>query len=247
MAMIRALLIEDEPNARLILRRMLAHYANIQVVGESGSLRGARSLLARGNYNLVFLDIRLADGSGFDLVPLVRRHARIIFVTAHDEHALRAFEVNALDYLTKPLASWRLAESLRRFTGQAPELQPGAARPLADDDLALLPAGDHQRFASLRQIVLIEAHGNYSLVRLADGGREMVRRGLKAWVELLPAGTFLRVHRTAVVNLAHATGYRRNGPKSVSLHLSHLRRPVPVSREQWAAVQRLRPDLPRER
>src|SRR3954464_12079964 len=97
----RALLIEDEPAARTLLRRMLGKHPGITIVGEAGSITAARHLLERDHYELVFLDIQLDGGSGFDLVPHVRREARIIFVTAHDQHALRAFEVNALDYLTK--------------------------------------------------------------------------------------------------------------------------------------------------
>ena len=87
--MFRALLIEDEAAARAIMHHMLAAHPQVRVVGEAGSVTAARRLLARDNYDLVFLDIQLVGGSGFDLVPFVRREARVIFVTAHDQHALR--------------------------------------------------------------------------------------------------------------------------------------------------------------
>src|SRR5689334_4894881 len=93
-ATVRALIIDDEPPARSVLRMLLAAHANVEVVGEAGTLRTARELLATLDYTLVFLDIQLRGGTGFDLVPQVRAGAAIIFVTAHDEHALRAFEVN---------------------------------------------------------------------------------------------------------------------------------------------------------
>ena len=245
--MFRALLIEDEAAARAIMRRLLAAHPNISIVGETGSLTEARTLLARSNYELVFLDIQLDGGSGFDLVPQVRREARIIFVTAHDQHALRAFEVNALDYLTKPLRSWRLAESLQRLTARSPAHRPPATPPLTAGDMVHLHSGAHQRLVAVEDIVLIEAQENYSLVRLADGSRELVRRTLKRWGSLLPAAGFLRVHRTAVVNLPRVTGYRRDGPKSVSVHLAGLRRWVPVGRGQWREVQRRLPALRREK
>lgn len=245
--MIRTLLIEDEPASRAILRRMLAAHPEIRLAGEAASLPAARTLLARDDYDLVFLDIQLVDGSGFDLVPHVRREARIIFVTAHNQHALRAFEVNALDYLTKPVSSWRLAESLRRLTVRPAEAPPPAAPLLGDEDLVLLKSGAHQRLVAVHDIIAVETQENYSLVRLADGSRELVRRSLQDWVARLPARCFLRVHRTALVNLKCVTGYRRTGPKCVSLHVAGLRRLVPVSRERWAGVQRRLPALPREK
>ncbi|MDI1248139.1 MAG: LytTR family DNA-binding domain-containing protein [Lacunisphaera sp.] len=245
--MIRTLLIEDEPASRAILRRMLAAHPDIRLAGEAASLPAARTLLARDNYDLVFLDIQLVGGSGFDLVPLVRREARIIFVTAHNQHALRAFEVNALDYLTKPVRAWRLADSLRRLTARPAEPHPATTSPLADEDLVLLKSGAHQRLVAVHDIIAVETQENYSLVRLADGSRELVRRSLQDWVARLPARCFLRVHRTTLVNLKQVTGYRRTAPKSVSLHVAGLRRLVPVSRDRWAEVQRRLPALPHEK
>ena len=107
--MIRTLLIEDDLAARKIQHRMLVAHPMVQIVGEAGTVRGARTLLARGNYDLVFLDIQLVGGNGFDLIPHVRREARVIFLTGHNQHAVRAFAVNALDYLIKPVVrhGWR--------------------------------------------------------------------------------------------------------------------------------------------
>lgn len=244
--MIRTLLIDDEPTARALLRRMLAKHPQVTVAGEAGSLPAARILLARDNYDLVFLDVQLEDGSGFDLMPAVRREARVIFVTAHDEHALRAFEVNALDYLTKPLRAWRLSESLSRLTSRPPASHPPAPEPLVDEDFVLLQSGAHQRLVAVHDIIAIETQENYSLVRLADGSKELVRRSLKDWVARLPATRFLRVHRSTLVNLQRVTGYRGPGPKSVTLRVDGLRRLVSVSRDHWAGVRRRLPALARE-
>ncbi len=223
---------------------MLAKHPHVTVVGEAGSVPAARLLLKREHYDLVFLDIQLEGGSGFDLVPDVHRGARIIFVTAHDKHALRAFEVNALDFLTKPLRTWRLAESLGRLIARPVETRPPAAAALAAEDLVLLATSGHQRLVPVHEIVAIETQENYSLVRLADGSKELVRRTLKSWVARLPASGFVRVHRSTLVNLRCVTGYRRDGPKSVSLHVTGLRRFIPVGRDHWPAVQRALPGLP---
>lgn len=244
--MIRTLLIEDDRFARRIHRKMLAVHPEVRVVGEAVSVTAARVLLARDDYDLVFLDIQLVGGSGFDLMADIRRGARVIFLTAHSQHALRAFELNALDYLLKPVQASRLAESLRRLSLRPVEAPSPAPAPLRTEDSVLLRSTKHRRLVPLRNILVIEAQENYSLVQLADGSRELVRRSLKAWTALLPAEAFLRVYRTALVNLAHVTGFHRSGPKAFLLRLTGLRRLVPVSRERWREVQRRLPDLRRE-
>src|SRR5690349_1361123 len=117
--MYRALIIDDELAAREELRSLLAEHPAVVITGEAGTMNNARALLAAGDYDLVFLDIQLLGGLGFDLVPHVREQAKIVFVSAHDGYAIRAFEVNALDYLLKPATPARLAATLRRLDGEA--------------------------------------------------------------------------------------------------------------------------------
>ena len=100
---LKALIIDDEPAARDDLRRLLAAHAEITVAGEAGRFAAAEELLRTADYDLVFLDVELRGGTGFDLLPHVRPEAWIIFVTAHSHYAVRAFEVNALDFLMKRL------------------------------------------------------------------------------------------------------------------------------------------------
>src|SRR5690242_11409511 len=109
----RALIIDDEIAAREELRSLLAAHPSITVTGEAGTMSNARALLTGGNYDLVFLDIQLLGGLGFDLLPHVREPANVVFVSGHDGYAIRAFEVNALDYLLKPATAARLATTLR--------------------------------------------------------------------------------------------------------------------------------------
>lgn len=243
--MIRALLIDDEKTARTDLRAMLAAHPEIAIVGEAATVKTARALLASADYGLVFLDIQLIGGSGFDLVPNVRAGAKIIFVTAHNEHAVRAFEVNALDYLLKPVKAERLARALMRVElaprpeEEAPPPAPGLALRL--DDIIHLSSGSSARFAPVTDLSAIEAEENYSLVHLADGSSVLVRRSLKAWEEMLPPAHFLRVHRTVIVNLARLTGYRRDAQKSISLQVHGLAKSMPVGRLYWPE---LKPRLP---
>lgn len=232
--MISALIIDDEKSARADLRAMLAAHPEVAIAGEAATVKAARVLLTSADYTLVFLDIQLLGGSGFDLVPDVRAGARIIFVTAHNDHALRAFEVNALDYLLKPVKAERLARALAR-------VEPGDDTPpgmtLRADDIVHLRSGSVARFAPVGDLTMIEAEENYSLVRLVDGTSILVRRSLKAWEDILPATHFLRVHRTAIVNLTRLVGYRRDGAKSITLQVLGLAAPVSVGRLYWPALK----------
>ena len=237
----RALIIEDEAPARADLAGKLAAHPEIVVAGEAATLRDARALLARDDYELVFLDIQLVGGNSFELVPDVRPGARIVFATAYDTFALRAFAINALDYLLKPVEPARLAETLRRLSPvavatamDAPEPETGALRP---EDVVYLRTGTRARFARVEEISLITASGNYSELVLADGAKILLRKSLKAWEETLPSAQFMRVHRTQIVNLSHVREYRRDGDEHTLLYVAGAANPVPASRHRWSELR----------
>ena len=240
----RALIIDDEPPARTVLRLLLSAHPGVEIAGEAGTLRAARELLARPDYDIVFLDIQLRGGTGFDLVSEVRAGAAIVFVTAHDEHALRAFEVNALDYLLKPIKPERLAVSLHRVAA-APVAAPAALPParLRADDTLYVRTDDGARFLPLAAIGAIHSCENYCELHLADGGKLLVRHTLKAWEDTLPAPPFARAHRQAIVNLTHLVRIEDDGADAPLLHLRGGRAPVRASRREWAELRLL---LPRE-
>lgn len=239
----RALLIEDEATARADLRAKLAVHPEIEIVGEAATLRSARALLASADYDLVFLDIQLVGGSSFELVPDVRPGARIIFATAYDVFAVRAFEVNALDYLLKPVASARLDDALRRLAvagppaGESTADEPPSGTALRIDDTVYLRSGLRARFAPVNEISVITAQDNYSEVRLADGAKVFLRRSLKAWEDVLPATHFMRVHRTQIVNLTRVTRYERDGDERTLLQVEGQPEPVPASRYRWSELR----------
>ncbi len=245
--MLRALVIDDEPPARAELRRLLtANHPEVTIVAEAGRIGDAALAVARPDYDVVFLDVQLRGGTAFDLVPQIRPGARIVFVTGYDHYALRAFEVNALDYLLKPIEPARIAESLRRLTGteaaRASADSPGW-RPVAlrlDDTTFLKSDGDTSRFVRLRDILAIFSNQNYTELRLADGSKILVRRTLKAWEDQLPPTDFMRVHRTAVVNL-HAIARRvHQNRRTTHLFLHGLpdTKPVRARREASTEIER---------
>lgn len=243
----RALLIDDEPPACAALRAMLAEHPQVTVVGEAGTMDEARARLAQADYDLVFLDIQLRGGTGFDLVPHVRPGARIIFVTAYDAHALRAFEVNAVDYLMKPVAPDRLARTLQRLEpGHSGAPFPGV-RPLGLDDRVLLKLGaGTERFVRLGDIRYVSSSENYSEIAVGTAGeRVLTRKTMKAWEEILPAEIFVRVHRQMIVNTQHVLRLDRASEATSRLYLDAVPEPVTASYRYLAALrERLQARLP---
>lgn len=239
----RVLLIDDEPAARAELRWLLSAYPGYGVVGEAATLATARTRLRERDYDLVFLDVQLVGGSGFELVPEIHPPARTIFITAFDTFAVRAFDVNALDYLLKPVSTARFAAALARVARPIeaePPPRSASTPPFRIDDAVLVRTDFGDRFVPLAQISAVLSNENYSEIILRDGERLLTRRTMKAWEEMLPPAQFQRVHRQALVNLAAVESHRRDTRETLELRIAGLREPVAVSR---ANLPTLRPLL----
>jgi len=193
----KAMIIDDEPPARREIRRLLNEFGWIEVVGEAGNVDQAEELVASLRPELLFLDIQMPGGSGFDLLSRLEDLPQVIFTTAYDEHAVRAFEVDALDYLLKPIDPSRLAEALSRVkSAQAARTpQPGAVL-----EQIFVRDGERCWFVPLREVRLLSSEGNY--VRLSWGKeRPLLGRALAALEERLDANRFFRVNRRQIINL----------------------------------------------
>jgi two-component system LytT family response regulator len=193
---VRALLVDDEPLARRELRRLLARHTWIQIVGEAANVDEAQARIAELSPQLLFLDIQMPGGDGFDLLTRLEHAPRVIFTTAFDQHAVRAFEVNALDYLLKPVEPERLALALSKLR-QLPEVSATASAPL---DQVFVREGDRCWFVPLREVRLIASDGNYA--RLYWGERQLLL--LRSLVKLEPRldeRRFFRASRRQIVNV----------------------------------------------
>jgi len=229
----KVLIVDDEAPARLELRRLLSLHPEVTLAEEAANLSDALAQTARHRPDLVFLDIHLRHENGFDYLarlPQPPPAPRIVFVTAHDRYAIRAFECNALDYLLKPVHPERLAESLRRLPPPPP------SRPATGEDPVFVKAGSTARFIPWNEIHAIRASGNYTRLLLADGTRLIVLRPLREWLHLAPEGHFLQSHRSALVQRRAILEIRTLGEKKRRLLLPHGRE-IPVGREYAAALR----------
>lgn len=186
-----ALVIDDERLARLELRRLLAAHPEIEIAGEARSGEEALALIAKLAPEVIFLDIQMPGMSGFDLLERLEDLPQVIFTTAYDEYALKAFEVNALDYLLKPVAPARLAAALARVR---PRTEPSRLEQVFVRD------GERCWIVRLPDIYLLESEGNYTRVNFS-GERPLIRRSLNALEEQLDPAMFFRAGRKEIVNL----------------------------------------------
>lgn len=229
----RALVVDDERLARRRLIRLLAYHEDIEVVGEAESVSAALVALEKHRPDVVFLDIQMPGGDGFSLLERSEVEAHIIFVTAFDEHALRAFEVNALDYLMKPVAPTRLATCVGRI-GKAPAT--GTNAPIRAQDRVYASTARGARFVALSEVMAIRAAGDYTELCLRDGSAPMSRSGLGDWERRLEGSDFLRIHRSALVRVTAVERLERT-KSGARVFVQHVEEPLVVSRREVKRVQ----------
>jgi len=233
---IRALLVDDEAPARSELRYLLATHPEVEVVGEAASATEALKLAAAVRYDAVFIDIEMPGLSGLDAARLV--HGRpgvpqLVFVTAHEEYAIEAFAVEALDYLLKPVDPERLAQVVRRLVSLQAPTGPLEKIPVVSGGETILLDGDELHYA--------RADGDYSRVHTHERSY-LCTRSLRELEKMLPADRFVRIHRSYLVNLDKVAAVRRAGSDRIRLALDDAEHTeLDVARRQSKAVrERLR-------
>jgi two-component system LytT family response regulator len=231
-----AVIVDDERLARNKLRSLLAQHPQIRLVGEADGVDSAIETIEQTRPDVVFLDIQMPGKSGFELVNRVNLPLKIIFVTAFDEYAIRAFEVNALDYLLKPVNPERLAKAIERLA--APPAAPeNSSRPLEYDDFLFLPFGDSSRFLRVRDIKLIRAADVYSEIGAAGGEKTLVLKPLNEWEERLPEKYFARIHRSTIINIEFVERVEKSFNYSFEVYLRDTGEPFTMSRRYAALLK----------
>lgn len=220
---IRALLVDDEVLARLALRQALAAHADVEIVGECGHADEALQALAVLAPDLLFLDIRMPGMDGFKLLHQLKPQAlpMVVFATAYGQHALRAFDASALDYLLKPIDQARFDQAMARVRQHWQGLQsPAATTPHAAHLQRIsVRVGEHIRVIATERIDWIRAEGNYVEIH-ADGASHLHRETLSHLLAALDPARFLRIHRGTVVNVERIREVHPlfNGNAEIVLH-----------------------------
>jgi len=238
MVSFKTIIVDDEWLVRSELKMMLASHFEIKVVGEAANVAQAVPLIESAQPDLIFLDIQMPGASGFDLLDQAQTSAKIIFITAYDKYAIHAFEVNALDYLLKPISRERLAKAIARLgTNEAPE--PVAGKRASYDDVLYVLVNGSLKFIKLPLLKCIVAEGNYSYIFYGDKPRALVSKTLQDWEELLPEKQFVRVHRSTIINYEHVEKTVKRKNYTHEIFVRGIDKPFIMSRRYAAKLKNL--------
>lgn len=247
--MIRALIIDDEENARGIIREYLEDHPEVVVEGEYADGFSAFRAIQELNPGLLFLDIQMPKLTGFEMLELMDKKPEIIFATAYDQYAIKAFEQNAVDYLLKPFSKARFDDALKKAkerirdaaginpAGKLAEAMERSGEPLGR---MVFKSRTGIRVASLDQVIFIEAQDDYTMVYLKDE-KYLKQKTMQYFEDHLPGTDFLRVHRSYIVRLDQISRVEPYEKSSGIIVLKDGRK-VPVSR---AGLARLKDALDR--
>jgi len=207
---VRALIIDDERLARTELRRLLSQHPEVEIVGEAQNATEARRAIDDVEPDILFLDVQMPGETGFDLLASLESVPLVVFTTAYDEYALRAFEVSALDYLIKPIDPTRLASTMERLlvtwrAGARDRLseEPGtdrASAPLSPHDRVFVTEGERSWLVELGSIRLFESDGSYTRVFFGQE-KPLINRSLNQLEARLDERVFFRANRSQIINL----------------------------------------------
>lgn len=231
---------DDERLARKELMKLLEEHPMIEVVGEAMNADEAYQMMNELNPDLLFLDIQMPGKTGFQLLEMLDSVPLVVFTTAYDEFALKAFEVNALDYLLKPIQPERLAETISKLAEKQRAKnvsERGPEKKLGLNDQVFVKDGERCWFVSLNNVRLFESDGNYIKVYF-DNNRPMIHKSLNALDEKLDERAFFRASRKHIVNLSWVEGIESwfNGGLMVRLRGGDK---VEVSRRQAAKFKEM--------
>ena len=200
----KAIIIDDERLARNELKKLLLEFPQIEVIDEAANANEGAEKIEAQNPDLIFLDIQMPGKTGFDMLLDLDKAPHVIFTTAYDEFALKAFEVNALDYLMKPIEPRRLADALQKLL-QADEKEQASQLfinrgMLGENDQVFVKDGERCWFVKLAEVRLFESVGNYAKVFFA-GNKPLILKSLNALEERLDERVFFRANRKHIVNM----------------------------------------------
>jgi len=231
-----AYIVDDEPLSIRSLKKKLELFPEVELLGESTKMERAIAEIRTLKPEILFLDIQLAEGTGFDLLDKVEFTGKVIFITAFDEYAFRAFEINALDYLLKPISQERLQAALDKAKSsdqyEEPDKVPGQVRYKYSDRILVLER-NQIRFVLLENVTMISAARDYTTIETIDGKKSLIMRSMADWMNRLPAEHFIRVHRSYIVNMNHIDKIVRNSTSTAMVFLKNHHEPVSLSRTYY--------------
>ena len=225
----KTIIIDDSKAIRDELKLFLDEYPQIVYAGEAANIQKAIRLIEEIIPDLIFLDIQLKNESGFDLLEKTNVSAKIIFVTAHNQYAVKAFEVNALDYLLKPIQPNRLKQAIEKLNEEDTNSTIKIGK-LDYDDVVYLMINHCPKFFRVAELKAIIAEGKYSFILHGDNRRDLVSKTLLEWEDILPEKYFVRIHRSTIVNFEFVENIKRFTNNTHEVYIKSCELPFKMSR-----------------
>ena len=226
----KTIIVDDERLARVNMKNLLAPYPDIEVIAEAGTVEQALELIRTLKPGLLFLDIQLMGETGFDLLEKLEHPIRVVFVTAYDEYAVRAFEINALDYLLKPVNPDRLERTLERIRQEIPPTDTAGKKFEMSDSVFVNLTNRTSRFLKISSIIHITPVGNYTKLHAGMKRNFIVLKTMKQWESELPAEHFIRIHRATIVNMLFIDRVEYTNYQKARLYIKDIPEPFDISR-----------------
>jgi len=234
-ARFRALIVDDEKLACLDLAAILLESGRVEITGQAHKLSTAREMVKTAKPDLVFLDIDLSGESGFDLLNDIPPDIQVVFVTAYNNYAVKAFEVDAVDYLLKPVSAERLALTLDRLDKTA-ERQI-VSKKLNSDDVIFLLLDSRYKFLKIKTILAVTAADDYTELLLSGGEKVLANKTMKEWENRLPADCFQRIHRSTIINIECVDRIEPWFNSSYRVYLKEIAEPFDMSKRYFSAIK----------
>lgn len=241
---IRAVLVDDVEMMRITLKKVLEQFPNIELVAEASTFEEAKNIINETTPDLLFLDIDLNGLTSIDLLSEINCAPKIIFITSHPDFAIKAFELNAVDYILKPISASRIKQAIERITGNADQIE-GIGGTAADngerfqsDQIILLNFDNKMNFIKIKDINYIEAYGNYTKVYMMDGKLSITYNSIKNWDAKLPLDVFIQIHRSTIVNLLNVQKIEKWTNDTGRLYLRGMEKPFEISRSYFFQIKK---------
>ena len=243
--MIRTILIDDEPLSREILKSYLKGYSDVTVVEECNDGFEGVKAISQHKPDLIFLDIQMPKINGFEMLELIEQPPAVIFTTAFDEYAIRAFEANATDYLLKPFSEDRFKKAMEKFLVQSSSTPADQRRPLSETiayapvnhDRIVVKTGTKVKIIPVKDVHYLEADDDFVRI-VTDEGAFLKNKTLQYYEKTLDPSQFVRVHRSYLLHINRIT---RIDPYQKESHLAILRdgKQIPVSKSGYARLKEI--------
>jgi two-component system LytT family response regulator len=216
--MLKAIVIDDELIIRKLIIQFLSEYNRIEVVGECGSVEESEALIKSLNPDIVFLDINLSDGSGFDLLKRLSSISfKLIFITSYSQYAIKAIKVGAFDYILKPICNEEMAATLNKVLNDkgSNELVRDRAllsqKTLSKRNSITVKSLNSLRIIYIEEIIYCKSANSYTIFFLENGDEIISSKTLKEYCALLPEELFIRVHKSYLINISLIKEYKSEG------------------------------------